>query len=90
MMFQIPGTSVAGLQAASSKIPWITVSLTGEPEDEIHELKEFLKPIVDGEYIHDIWNEEQWLENWPKGWIMSGRLAGSVRRSSPPCRPTQP
>ena len=69
MMFQIPGTSVAGLQAASSKIPWITVSLTGEPEDEIHELKEFLKPIVDGEYIHDIWNEEQWLENWPKGWI---------------------
>lgn len=68
MMFQLPASQVAGLQASSSKIPWLTVNLSGTPEEEMLELREYLKPIIDGDYASKIWNEDEWLRYWPNDW----------------------
>ena len=35
MMFQLPSTALAGLQAASAGIPWLPVPLEGEPDSEM-------------------------------------------------------
>tara|TARA_B100001750_G_C15461447_1_gene574549 strand:+ start:612 stop:1451 length:840 start_codon:yes stop_codon:yes gene_type:complete len=69
MMFQLPATQVAGLQACSANIPWITVCLTGTPEHEMDELQEFLQPIIDGEYRANEWGDDEWNKFWPNEWI---------------------
>lgn len=48
MMFQVPATSIAGLQASSGGIPWLQVNVGGDEETEIEELESKLKPIFDG------------------------------------------
>ncbi len=68
MMFQVPATSIAGLQASSGGIPWLQINLEGDEDTEIEELESKLKPIVDGtkspitdqnwtnEELEGIWN----------------------------------
>ena len=43
MMFQLNGTAIAALQAASAGIPWLPVLTTGEPESEIFDLEAGLR-----------------------------------------------
>lgn len=48
MMFQVPATSIAGLQASSGSIPWLQVEISGNEKTEITELESELKPIIKG------------------------------------------
>ncbi len=48
MMFQVPATSIAGLQASSGNIPWLQVNVSGDENTEIAELESVLKPIIEG------------------------------------------
>jgi len=48
MMFQVPATSIAGLQASSGGIPWLQVNVEGDEDTEIEELESKLRPIING------------------------------------------
>lgn len=48
MMFQVPATSIAGLQASSGGIPWLQVNVEGDEDTEIKELESKLRPIING------------------------------------------
>jgi asparagine synthase (glutamine-hydrolysing) len=48
LMFQVPATSIAGLQASCGGIPWLQVNLTGDEATEIQELEDDLKLIING------------------------------------------
>ena len=71
MMFQLNGTAVAALQAASMRVPWLPVLSGGEEESEILELEAVLRGNSD--------NLAAFVESWPDNWglpehlnIMSG------------------
>lgn len=49
MMFQVPATSVAGLQASSGGIPWLPVDISGDETTEMDELENNLRPIIEGD-----------------------------------------
>jgi len=73
MMFQLPSTALAGLQAASAGIPWLPVIVSGEPEVEITQLEDALRPQVNGksqpapaDELH--WGEYEWASFWPSEW----------------------
>ena len=62
MMFQVPATSIAGLQASSGGIPWLQVNVTGDEGTEIDELEANLKPIIIGNNtpeLHQTWTSEE-------------------------------
>ena len=60
MMFQLNGTAIAALQAASAGIPWLPVLTTGEPESEIFDLEAGLRG--------DRGSCNAFLEAWPEDW----------------------
>ena len=60
MMFQLNGTAVAALQAASMGVPWLPVKSTGEEESEILELETALKGESDV--------QSAFIESWPQNW----------------------
>lgn len=72
MTFQLPTTSIAGLQAASAKIPWLPIPITGNPDSEMGDLKNALEGIIQGssKQRSEIWSsseksEAMWPETWP-------------------------
>ena len=60
MMFQLNGTVVAALQAASMRVPWLPVLSGGEEESEILELEAVLRGNSD--------NQAAFVESWPDDW----------------------
>jgi diphthamide synthase (EF-2-diphthine--ammonia ligase) len=80
MMFQLPSTALAGLQAASAGIPWLPVIVSGEPEVEIGQLETALLPQVRGiagslDEVHsNNWTEEEWATFWPPNWPRPANL----------------
>jgi len=70
-MFQIPATSLAGLQAASAGIPWLPVPISGESETDIPTLERALENVIHGsrKTRSQVWSAEEKAEaNWPNGW----------------------
>ena len=69
LMFQLPATLVAGLQAAAAEIPWTTITVSGTPELEMEELQDSLQPIINGQnVVSSEWSEEEWSAFWPNEW----------------------
>ena len=60
MMYQLSGTALAGLQAASMGVPWLPVLSVGEEESEVLELEEALRGRTDVRTAY--------LESWPEHW----------------------
>ena len=60
MMYQLNGTALAGLQAASMGVPWLPVLSEGERESEVLELEEALRGRSDV--------CTAFFESWPEGW----------------------
>ena len=48
MMFQVPSTALAGLQAASAGIPWLPIPISGEEETEMQHLEFALESVIRG------------------------------------------
>ena len=72
LMFQVPSTALAGLQAASAEIPWLPISIDGDEDTEMEMLEQALEPVVMGsrKKRSGIWSADeldsaQWPENWP-------------------------
>ncbi len=71
MMFQVPSTALAGLQAASAGIPWLPIPITGEANTEMQLLEHALDSVVNGSLKSrmDIWSsDETKAVQWPEGW----------------------
>ncbi len=71
MMFQVPTTALAGLQAASAGIPWLPVPIEGEEISEMGMLEEALESIVYGSEKRrsSTWSTNELDDaNWPDGW----------------------
>jgi len=60
MMFQLNGTAVAALQAASMGVPWLPVMSLGEEESEVLELEAALRGQSD--------IQSAFFESWPQTW----------------------
>ncbi len=77
MMFQLPSTALAGLQAASANIPWIPVPLEGDAETEMGILENTLSRITHGSQKtrSETWSLEEMREaEWPTGWVWPPNL----------------
>jgi diphthamide synthase (EF-2-diphthine--ammonia ligase) len=80
MMFQLPSTALAGLQAASAGLPWLPVIGSGEPEVEIGQLEDALRPQVrgissaTGDDNGSSWTSEEWDSFWPTDWPRPSNL----------------
>ena len=71
MMFQVPTTALAGLQAASAGIPWLPIPIEGEEDSEMHQLELALESVVKGSLKErsGIWSSEEInAVRWPQGW----------------------
>ena len=66
MMYQLNGTAVAALQAASMGVPWLPVLSSGEEEQEVLELEEALRGDSD--------IQSAFFESWPQDWDMPEQL----------------
>ena len=63
MMFQTQGVALAGMQAASTGVPWLPILTSGDIEEEMVDLEDGLRGFSD---------PEQAMENtWPKDWDSS-------------------
>ena len=60
MMFQLNGTAVAALQAASMGVPWLPVMSLGEEESEVLELEAALRGQSE--------IQSAFFESWPQTW----------------------
>ncbi len=60
MMFQLNGTAIAALQAASMGVPWLPVITAGESESEVSDLEAAMRG-EGGSYI-------AFSESWPEDW----------------------
>jgi diphthine-ammonia ligase len=71
MMFQVPTTALAGMQAASANIPWLPVPIEGDEESEMNQLEDALADVVYGsrKLRSETWSAAELAEaNWPDGW----------------------
>ena len=71
MMFQVPSTALAGMQAASANIPWLPISIEGNEETEMVELEDALSTIIHGSLKtrSQTWTENELVQaHWPEGW----------------------
>ena len=90
MMFQVPTTALAGMQAASADIPWLPIAIDGDEESEMQILENALEGVVhgSGKPRSDTWSNDEINEaRWPDGWKWpsnlrrlrsSGRIDGLV------------
>jgi diphthamide synthase (EF-2-diphthine--ammonia ligase) len=81
-MFQLPATAIAALQAKSAKIPWLPITVSGNPDNEMQELESQLKPLIVGSMqpnSSSIWNQTELNNLWPNNWD----LPEGVLRLSP-------
>ncbi len=71
MMFQVPTTSLAGLQALSAGVPWLPVSVEGDEDSEMLQLESAIDGIINGsnKSRSTTWSKSD-LEaaNWPESW----------------------
>lgn len=51
LMFQIPTTEIAAIQASAAGIPWLPVSVSGDEEKEMQELQEVLALYIEGDGV---------------------------------------
>ena len=85
MMFQVPTTALAGMQAASADIPWLPIAIEGDEESEMQLLENALESIVhgSGKTRSEIWSNEEINEAiWPDGWKWPSNLR-RLRSTSP-------
>ena len=71
MMFQLPSTALAGLQAASADIPWLPVPLEGDSDSEMSILENTLSGVIHGSQKtrSGTWSmDEIRAAEWPNGW----------------------
>ena len=66
MMYQLNGTAVAALQAASMGVPWLPVLSSGEENHEVLELEDALRGNSD--------IQSAFFESWPQDWDMPEQL----------------
>ena len=85
LMFQVPSTALAGLQAASAAIPWLPIPIEGDEETEMQMLEQALEPVVKGSRKRrsGIWSADE-LDSaqWPEGWPWPEKLI-RLRPSEP-------
>ena len=77
MMFQVPSTALAGMQAASAEIPWLPIPIEGDDATEMRLLEEALEGIVHGSHKSrsPIWSSAELLDAaWPEGWVWPSNL----------------
>jgi diphthine-ammonia ligase len=85
MMFQVPSTALAGLQAASAGIPWLPIPIYGEEDTEIEQLQQALEGVVKGsrKQRSTIWSADELdAMEWPESWTWPEELA-RLRPSQP-------
>ena len=85
MMFQVPTTALAGMQAASADIPWLPIAIDGDEETEMQILENALESIVHGSRKprSETWSNQEILDaGWPDGWKWPSNLR-RLRSSSP-------
>ncbi len=85
MMFQVPSTALAGLQAASADLPWLPIPIDGDEEMEMQHLEGALEGIVHGSQKprSPIWSSAELQDAaWPEGWGWPGNLR-RLRASEP-------
>ena len=77
MMFQVPTTALAGLQAASANIPWLPIPIEGDEETEMQILENALEAVVQGsnKARSNLWSASEIEDcNWPDGWQWPSNL----------------
>ena len=85
MMFQVPTTALAGMQAASAEIPWLPIAIEGDEESEMQHLENALESIVhgSGKTRSQTWSNDEINEvKWPDGWMWPENLR-RLRSSKP-------
>ena len=85
MMFQVPSTALAGMQAASADIPWLPIDIDGDEDTEMQVLENTLEGIVHGsrKSRSSIWSSAELLDaRWPDGWNWPSNLR-RLRASAP-------
>ena len=85
MMFQVPSTALAGMQAASADIPWLPIDIDGDEDTEMQVLEDTLEGIVHGsrKSRSSIWSSAELLDaRWPDGWGWPSNLR-RLRASAP-------
>lgn len=85
MMFQVPSTALAGLQAASAGIPWLPIPIDGDEATEMDQLESALSSVVHGSGKHrsSTWSSSEKRDAcWPKGWKWPSTLE-RLRASEP-------
>lgn len=71
MMFQVPSTSLAGLQAVSAGLPWLPISIDGNEDGEIMELEAAIESVINGSNKprSPTWSKsERDAADWPSSW----------------------
>ncbi|MBS72032.1 MAG: hypothetical protein CMO20_03640 [Thermoplasmata archaeon] len=92
LMFQLPATDIAGLQSKSAGIPWIPLTVSGQPEAEIDELESKLRNIISGEdmslpkfeskYCSELYSEPMVIStNGPINAIVTGALRSDYQKT---------
>ena len=85
MMFQVPSTALAGMQAASAGIPWLPIPIEGDESTEMHFLEDALEGIVHGSQKprSPTWSSAELQDAcWPDGWVWPANLL-RLRASEP-------
>ena len=85
MMFQVPSTALAGLQAASADLPWLPIPIDGDESTEMQVLEDALEGIVCGSQKprSPIWSSAELRDaKWPNGWDWPDNLR-RLRASAP-------
>ena len=85
MMFQVPSTALAGMQAASAGIPWLPIPIEGDENTEMQFLEEALEGIVHGSQKprSPTWSSAELQDAcWPDGWVWPTNLL-RLRASEP-------
>ena len=85
MMFQVPTTALAGMQAASADIPWLPITMNGDEDIEMGILENALGSIVHGSQKprSETWSKQEISDAvWPEGWEWPSNLR-RLRASGP-------
>ena len=85
MMFQVPTTALAAMQAASADIPWLPIAIDGDEESEMQILENALESIVHGsrKARSETWSTREINDAaWPDGWKWPSNLR-RLRSSGP-------
>tara|TARA_B100001750_G_scaffold219622_1_gene206633 strand:- start:1992 stop:2771 length:780 start_codon:yes stop_codon:yes gene_type:complete len=85
MMFQVPTTALAGMQAAGADLPWLPIPINGDEDAEMDILQSALENIVNGSQKprSETWSIQEISDAvWPDGWDWPSNLR-RLRSSDP-------